>query len=177
MVSRVDWQHRKLRYTHLQGTLRTGADLNPCPHCGTRIEHAPLFIRDTAAYPALLDSLLPSRTFLPSMLSISHGIAAPSQSRFGVVRKRSLPSTTTNLPRPRGGGATGQHSSCLTCALVSLASLRAPPRRLARISAALSPTMTHGNMGTWGKQEGDEIVAGDVVCEVETDKAVRCVRL
>eukprot|EP00903_Cladosiphon_okamuranus_P014573 g13515.t1 len=31
--------------------------------------------------------------------------------------------------------------------------------------------MTHGNIGTWGKQEGDEIAAGDVVCEVETDKA------
>lgn len=37
---------------------------------------------------------------------------------------------------------------------------------------ALSPTMTHGNMGAWGKQVGDEIAAGDVVCEVETDKAV-----
>lgn len=35
--------------------------------------------------------------------------------------------------------------------------------------------MTHGNIGTWGKQEGDEIAAGDVVCEVETDKAVRCI--
>lgn len=32
-------------------------------------------------------------------------------------------------------------------------------------------------MGTWGKQEGDEILAGDVVCEVETDKAVRCMPL
>ncbi|CAN0039326.1 unnamed protein product [Ectocarpus sp. 4 AP-2014] len=31
--------------------------------------------------------------------------------------------------------------------------------------------MTHGNIGSWGKQEGDEIAAGDVVCEVETDKA------
>lgn len=39
---------------------------------------------------------------------------------------------------------------------------------------ALSPTMTHGNIGAWGKQEGEEIAAGDVVCEVETDKAVRC---
>lgn len=39
--------------------------------------------------------------------------------------------------------------------------------------AALSPTMTHGNIGAWGKQEGDEIAAGDIVCEVETDKAVR----
>lgn len=33
--------------------------------------------------------------------------------------------------------------------------------------------MTHGNIGAWGKQEGDEIAAGDIVCEVETDKAVR----
>lgn len=32
--------------------------------------------------------------------------------------------------------------------------------------------MTHGNMGKWEKQPGDEIAAGDVVCEVETDKAV-----
>ncbi|CAN0021400.1 unnamed protein product, partial [Hapterophycus canaliculatus] len=31
--------------------------------------------------------------------------------------------------------------------------------------------MTHGNIGAWGKQEGDEIAAGDIVCEVETDKA------
>lgn len=32
--------------------------------------------------------------------------------------------------------------------------------------------MTHGNIGTWAKQVGDAIAAGDVVCEVETDKAV-----
>lgn len=36
---------------------------------------------------------------------------------------------------------------------------------------ALSPTMTQGSIGKWGKQAGDEIAAGDVVCEVETDKA------
>lgn len=33
--------------------------------------------------------------------------------------------------------------------------------------------MTHGNIGSWKKQPGDEIAAGDVVCDVETDKAVR----
>ena len=63
--------------------------------------------------------------------------------------------------------------SYLTHALVVIASLCATLPLLTRISAALSPTMTHGNIGSWGKQEGDEIVAGDVVCEVETDKAVR----
>ncbi len=36
---------------------------------------------------------------------------------------------------------------------------------------ALSPTMEEGTIVSWSKQEGDEIANGDVVCEVETDKA------
>jgi pyruvate dehydrogenase E2 component (dihydrolipoamide acetyltransferase) len=36
---------------------------------------------------------------------------------------------------------------------------------------ALSPTMTEGTLAKWHKQEGDEIVAGDVIAEIETDKA------
>ncbi|MEO1190959.1 MAG: pyruvate dehydrogenase complex dihydrolipoamide acetyltransferase [Pseudomonadota bacterium] len=36
---------------------------------------------------------------------------------------------------------------------------------------ALSPTMTEGNLARWLKQEGDQVSAGDVVCEIETDKA------
>jgi hypothetical protein len=36
---------------------------------------------------------------------------------------------------------------------------------------ALSPTMTQGNLAVWKKAEGDEICAGDVIAEVETDKA------
>ncbi|MGI9416813.1 MAG: pyruvate dehydrogenase complex dihydrolipoamide acetyltransferase [Geminicoccaceae bacterium] len=36
---------------------------------------------------------------------------------------------------------------------------------------ALSPTMTEGNLAKWLKQEGDEIAAGDVIAEIETDKA------
>ncbi|KAK9806151.1 hypothetical protein WJX72_003310 [[Myrmecia] bisecta] len=31
--------------------------------------------------------------------------------------------------------------------------------------------MSQGNIASWKKQEGDEIAAGDVLCEVETDKA------
>ena len=37
---------------------------------------------------------------------------------------------------------------------------------------ALSPTMTEGNLARWLKQEGDRIKAGDVIAEIETDKAV-----
>jgi pyruvate dehydrogenase E1 component beta subunit len=36
---------------------------------------------------------------------------------------------------------------------------------------ALSPTMTEGNLARWLKQEGDEVAAGDVIAEIETDKA------
>lgn len=36
---------------------------------------------------------------------------------------------------------------------------------------ALSPTMEHGNLAKWLKKEGDEIKAGDVIAEIETDKA------
>ena len=36
---------------------------------------------------------------------------------------------------------------------------------------ALSPTMTEGNLARWLKAEGDAVKSGDVLCEIETDKA------
>jgi pyruvate dehydrogenase E1 component beta subunit len=36
---------------------------------------------------------------------------------------------------------------------------------------ALSPTMTEGKLSRWLKQVGDEVRAGDVIAEIETDKA------
>ncbi len=36
---------------------------------------------------------------------------------------------------------------------------------------ALSPTMTEGTLARWLKKEGDAIVSGDVIAEIETDKA------
>ena len=36
---------------------------------------------------------------------------------------------------------------------------------------ALSPTMTEGNLSKWLKAEGDSVEAGDVIAEIETDKA------
>lgn len=37
---------------------------------------------------------------------------------------------------------------------------------------SLSPTMTEGNIVKWLKKEGDKISAGDVLCEIQTDKAI-----
>ncbi|XP_044424907.1 dihydrolipoyllysine-residue acetyltransferase component 2 of pyruvate dehydrogenase complex, mitochondrial-like isoform X4 [Triticum urartu] len=36
---------------------------------------------------------------------------------------------------------------------------------------SLSPTMTEGNIAKWVKKEGDKVSPGEVLCEVETDKA------
>ncbi len=36
---------------------------------------------------------------------------------------------------------------------------------------ALSPTMTEGKLAKWVKKEGDEVESGDVIAEIETDKA------
>lgn len=36
---------------------------------------------------------------------------------------------------------------------------------------ALSPTMKAGNLAKWLKKEGDQIQAGDIIAEIETDKA------
>ncbi|KAF4637727.1 hypothetical protein G7Y89_g349 [Cudoniella acicularis] len=45
-----------------------------------------------------------------------------------------------------------------------------PPHTVVTMPA-LSPTMTAGNIGTWQKKPGDAISPGDVLVEIETDKA------
>ncbi|KAI9681592.1 MAG: pyruvate dehydrogenase complex dihydrolipoamide acetyltransferase component (E2) [Trizodia sp. TS-e1964] len=45
-----------------------------------------------------------------------------------------------------------------------------PPHTVVTMPA-LSPTMTAGNIGTWQKKAGDTISPGDVLVEIETDKA------
>ena len=54
--------------------------------------------------------------------------------------------------------------------------LTAPSLRLCRSAQeipfpSLSPTMTQGNLIKWYKKEGDEVAPGDVLADVETDKA------
>ena len=36
---------------------------------------------------------------------------------------------------------------------------------------AMSPTMTEGNVAKWTKKEGDSVSPGDIIAEIETDKA------
>lgn len=45
-----------------------------------------------------------------------------------------------------------------------------PPHTVVKMPA-LSPTMTAGNIGAWQKKPGDALAPGDVLVEIETDKA------
>ncbi|ORY19719.1 hypothetical protein BCR34DRAFT_471346 [Clohesyomyces aquaticus] len=58
--------------------------------------------------------------------------------------------------------------------LTGYVAFRAAPASLAAQNfnmPALSPTMTEGNIATWKVKEGDSFSAGDVLLEIETDKA------
>src|SRR6202008_349488 len=45
------------------------------------------------------------------------------------------------------------------------------PMPIEVLMPALSPTMEKGNLARWLKKEGDKVKPGDVIAEIETDKA------
>ncbi|KAK9282580.1 hypothetical protein L1049_010797 [Liquidambar formosana] len=53
---------------------------------------------------------------------------------------------------------------------VKISTSELPPHVVLEMPA-LSPTMNQGNIAKWRKKEGDKIEVGDVICEIETDKA------
>ncbi|KAB2026648.1 hypothetical protein ES319_D06G235300v1 [Gossypium barbadense] len=80
--------------------------------------------------------------------------------------------TTMRLGIPTGGVA---YSRELTCSQVQsrrgFASDAGFPPHQEIGMPSLSPTMTEGNIARWLKKEGDKVNPGEVLCEVETDKA------
>lgn len=62
------------------------------------------------------------------------------------------------------------HSTLCSQLIRSYASKSFPPHTVVTMPA-LSPTMTAGNIGAWKKKAGDVIAPGDVLVEIETDKA------
>ena len=63
--------------------------------------------------------------------------------------------TTVQVPQPRFGTTIERDKNMPTNILMP----------------ALSPTMTEGTLARWVKKEGDAVKAGDVIAEIETDKA------
>ncbi|KAF8979435.1 pyruvate dehydrogenase complex dihydrolipoamide acetyltransferase component (E2) [Entomortierella lignicola] len=62
-------------------------------------------------------------------------------------------------------------SASLKPSMVRFYSSKSFPKHLVINMPALSPTMTMGNIGQWQKKVGDAITPGDVLVEIETDKA------
>lgn len=60
---------------------------------------------------------------------------------------------------------------CKTVSVRALLTLRAAYNALVFRMPAMSPTMTEGGIVGWKYKSGDEFAAGDVLLEVETDKA------
>ncbi|RZB88166.1 Dihydrolipoamide S-acetyltransferase component 1 of pyruvate dehydrogenase complex isoform B [Glycine soja] len=70
--------------------------------------------------------------------------------------------------KPTLGDVSDERKSESTSSIVNASEL--PPHLLLEMPA-LSPTMNQGNIAKWRKQEGDKIEVGDILCEIETDKA------
>src|SRR5690606_20063417 len=74
--------------------------------------------------------------------------------------------------RRRCGGVRPERSGAgRVRALHRYSDLRAHAMPTEILMPALSPTMEEGNLARWLKAEGDKVSAGDVIAEIETDKA------
>ncbi len=83
----------------------------------------------------------------------------------------SAPTMVTRLPsRLLLRGARFQRPAALSALQRYYASKSFPPHTVITMPA-LSPTMTAGNIGAWQKKPGDTLAPGDVLVEIETDKA------
>ncbi|XP_050379393.1 dihydrolipoyllysine-residue acetyltransferase component 2 of pyruvate dehydrogenase complex, mitochondrial-like [Argentina anserina] len=81
-------------------------------------------------------------------------------------------STTMNMGSSICGSASNNQMSCFQGQLSRGYSSDAglPPHQEIGMPS-LSPTMAEGNIARWLKKEGDKVSPGEVLCEVETDKA------
>ncbi|KAJ2744952.1 pyruvate dehydrogenase complex dihydrolipoamide acetyltransferase component (E2) [Coemansia sp. BCRC 34301] len=107
---------------------------------------------------------------LARLLSRSARLATPATARLSARASARHISTTRAIAR----SAAGLRSSNAVAPVSGLArqysSKSYPDHQLVGMPA-LSPTMTQGNVGQWQKSVGDKIEAGDVLVEIETDKA------
>ncbi|XP_058068560.1 dihydrolipoyllysine-residue acetyltransferase component 3 of pyruvate dehydrogenase complex, mitochondrial-like isoform X2 [Magnolia sinica] len=80
--------------------------------------------------------------------------------------------TVTKMGIPMAGLGLNRTSSCLQAsARRGFSSDSGLPPHQEIGMPSLSPTMTEGNIARWLKKEGDKISPGEVLCEIETDKA------
>jgi len=59
----------------------------------------------------------------------------------------------------------------VSSSVVTMRTFSSLPPHITVALPALSPTMESGTIVTWEKKEGDQVSEGDLLCEIETDKA------
>eukprot|EP00898_Chlorokybus_atmophyticus_P004943 jgi/Chlat1/544/Chrsp103S01122 len=114
------------------------------------------------------------------------GVAAECHSSVTTSSRRGLCCATVAAAYRPGFSWQGLVPSALHSNGVSSNSIRAPhivhyarqysaaadyPPHQELTMPSLSPTMEQGNIGTWKVKEGDKVSTGDVLAEIETDKA------
>lgn len=93
---------------------------------------------------------------------------AATRSTPVLVRQATRAFTSSSAPKFIALRAMGNQVSVKDSRLYSSSSF---PTHNVIAMPALSPTMTAGGIGVWQKKVGDEIQPGDVLVEIETDKA------
>ncbi|KFK35653.1 hypothetical protein AALP_AA4G019200 [Arabis alpina] len=83
----------------------------------------------------------------------------------------SFSTTSTKLSSAMGWPRLGKDFSCSMQSVRGFSSGSDLPPHQEIGMPSLSPTMTEGNIAKWLKKEGDKVAPGEVLCEVETDKA------
>lgn len=93
---------------------------------------------------------------------------------FSILTKSLTAEVVSSISRSSSGsmGITGFHLSRPTSLEPTRRGFAAVPEFTTIMMPSLSPTMTHGTISEWTKKPGDICGAGDVLCEIETDKAV-----
>ncbi|KAJ1919668.1 pyruvate dehydrogenase complex dihydrolipoamide acetyltransferase component (E2) [Mycoemilia scoparia] len=84
------------------------------------------------------------------------------------IPKRSV---STRATAPAFGFTKRFEKQALATNIVRLYSSKSYPDHIVVGMPALSPTMSQGSVGQWKKQPGDKVEPGDVLVEIETDKA------
>ncbi|XP_068636845.1 dihydrolipoyllysine-residue acetyltransferase component 3 of pyruvate dehydrogenase complex, mitochondrial-like isoform X2 [Aristolochia californica] len=124
------------------------------------------------------DKLLRSQRpwYVPEELSVPLDIRVPetvnSFSFKGSIFKSYSPRAAMKVGNPVTGLGLNHMLSCFqTSPKRGFSSDSGLPAHQEIGMPSLSPTMTEGNIARWLKKEGDKVSPGEVLCEVETDKA------
>ncbi|XP_019089781.1 PREDICTED: uncharacterized protein LOC104732699 isoform X2 [Camelina sativa] len=94
-----------------------------------------------------------------------------SKCSTSTVLVSSFSTATTYLSSAMGRPMFGKDFSCSMQSARGFSSGSDLPPHQEIGMPSLSPTMTEGNIARWLKKEGDKVAPGEVLCEVETDKA------